>query len=504
MKEKKCIIIGSGLAGLSIGVVLSRSGYNVTVLEQSRQMGGCLQCFYRGNAKFETGMHIVGSLDDGQVLSHYFNFLDIKDKVQISRLDTQAYDVVRLRGESFSFPNGSQAMIEHFSSRFPKEKDNLVHYWQLVDNIAKATPFYTLDGERKNSNLLVDLSTQSINDVLDSIFRDTLLKEVLMGNISLYTAQRDRTPFSTHAFVNNLYNKSTFRIIGGSDNLSKALYNQIANHGGIVSVNSHVSQLLCMDGKVNAAVLANGDVVTGDLFVSTIHPSLMTDLFIHNELKPAYVKRLRSIPNTKSFFTVYLQFRPNMVPYRNSNHYVYKNASPWNFDNYYDDTWPRGYYYMHCCHTIAPRYAATGIIFAPMSVSELAQWIDTRVGRRGLAYENFKRAKAEKLLTTVERDFPELASGIEHYYTATPLTYRDYTLTPEGSFYGMAKDLSMGVGGRVSYRTKIPNFFLAGQSIKAHGILGVLAGTIDVCAAILGEDEIKRVMLERNNFSSSI
>ena len=54
---KKCVIIGSGLGGLACGCILSKNGYEVTVLEQGFQIGGCLQTFRRGDAVFETGMH---------------------------------------------------------------------------------------------------------------------------------------------------------------------------------------------------------------------------------------------------------------------------------------------------------------------------------------------------------------------------------------------------------------------------------------------------------------
>ena len=92
----------------------------MTVLEQSNQIGGCLQCFTRGEAKFDTGMHIIGSMDEGQVMSNYMNFLGIKDKIPLSRLDTNAYDIVNLRGETFHFANGRDAMVEVIGSRFPK------------------------------------------------------------------------------------------------------------------------------------------------------------------------------------------------------------------------------------------------------------------------------------------------------------------------------------------------------------------------------------------------
>ena len=87
------IIIGSGLGGLSCGLILSRNGYDVTVLEQGTQVGGCLQCFSRHGVKFETGMHFIGSADEGQVLNRLLRYLDIYDDIRLSRLDPKGYDV---------------------------------------------------------------------------------------------------------------------------------------------------------------------------------------------------------------------------------------------------------------------------------------------------------------------------------------------------------------------------------------------------------------------------
>ena len=79
---KKCVIIGSGLGGLSCGCILAKNGYEVTVLEQGDQMGGCLQCFRRGDALFDTGMHYIGSAQPGQVLHTYLRYLGIDQKIQ--------------------------------------------------------------------------------------------------------------------------------------------------------------------------------------------------------------------------------------------------------------------------------------------------------------------------------------------------------------------------------------------------------------------------------------
>ena len=103
--KKECIIIGSGLGGLSCGVILSKNGYKVTVLEQSSQIGGCLQCFTRKGVKFETGMHFIGSADEGQTLNKLMRYLDLNGNIILNRLDTSAYDVVSFNGDKFNIAN---------------------------------------------------------------------------------------------------------------------------------------------------------------------------------------------------------------------------------------------------------------------------------------------------------------------------------------------------------------------------------------------------------------
>ena len=69
------IIIGSGLGGLECGVMLSRSGLSVLVLERQTQPGGCMQSYKRGGLSFDTGLHYSGGLDEGQPLHDTFKRL---------------------------------------------------------------------------------------------------------------------------------------------------------------------------------------------------------------------------------------------------------------------------------------------------------------------------------------------------------------------------------------------------------------------------------------------
>ena len=99
-------------------------------------------------------------------------------------------------------------------------------------------------------------------------------------------------------------------------------------------------------------------------------------------------------------------------------------------------------------------------------------------------------------LHALESDFPGITSCIENYYTSTPLTYRDYTGTVDGSIYGVVQDITAGPAGRVPHKTKIPNLLLSGQNINSHGIMGVLVGTIVTCSELLSPEKIYKQMEE--------
>ena len=496
---KKCIIIGSGLGGLSTGVILAKNGYDVTILEQATQVGGCLQCFQRDSAKFETGMHFIGSFDDGKVLSNYLNYLEIKDKIVVNQLDKEAYDIVSLNGERFAFPNGREAFIERFAARFPDQCKNLERYCELVEQVASLSPFRDLK-KIDNSNVLKgnDLLFKSLNEILDETITDPLLRDVLVGNLSLYSAEKDKTPFSVHAFIFDFYNSGAYRIVGGSDNIAKSLIDVLLHYNGKILTRQKVTKIVVNDKHAVGVMTENGEFHPADVVISDINPKQLIDLVDDTVFSEAYKSRIRDIQNTSSVFSLYLRFKDGAMPYLNSNFYGFQTVRPWDMTGDVDDKWPQGYLYMHHCHEKSPAFAKSGVILSYMSTKALEKWKDTTIGCRGVDYERFKQEMAERLLDVVEKDFPGIRDKIAEYYAATPLTYRDYTSTPDGSIYGLAKDVNKGIAGRVSYKTKVPNLLLVGQNINSHGMLGVLVGTMTVCSQLIGEQEVRKQIVDAN------
>ena len=473
----KVIIIGSGLGGLTCGFILQKNGYDVTVLEQGHQIGGCLQCFSRQGVKFETGMHFIGSAAEGQTMNRLMNFLCLTD-VELSSLDPKGYDTIALAGEMFRFPNGRDAFVEQMSSYFPKEKDNLKHYIDLVARIASASTLNSLTSEERDLAMNTEYQTRSINDVLESLFRDEILRNVLVGNLPLYAAERDKTPFAQHAFIMDFYNQSAFRVVGGSDVIAHSLARSIKEMGGQVLTDKRACRIRCNETQATGVETADECFFPADYVVSTVHPARLLELLDTKLIRPAFRSRLSNSPNTTGCFTLYVKFKENTMPYMNTNFYGYHSSSPWDCDQH-------DYLYMHHCHRDKARFAKSGVVLSYMKMDEVARWQGTCVGHRGADYEAFKHEHAEQLIQDVERHHPGFTAAIDTYFTSTPLTYLDYTGTENGSMYGVAKDIHLGPAGRVPYRTKVPNLFLAGQNVNSHGMMGVLVGTIVTCSELL-------------------
>lgn len=491
MHKKKVVIIGSGLGGLSCGVILSRNGYDVTVLEKSSQIGGCLQCFSRHGVKFETGMHFIGSAAKGQTLSRLMDYLEISKDIHLSQLDPAGYDVISLGGQIYKFANGREAFISQMSEYFPHQHDNLVRYYNLIEEVASASSLHSLEYAESDTIITPTYQMLSINKVVDELITDSTLANVLMGNLPLYAAEKDKTPFSTHAFIMDFYNQSAFRVVGGSDTIALSMKHTIEKYGGCVQTQKKVSKIVCDDSHaIGVKVNGEDEFIHADYVISDAHPQRTLELIDSKLIRPAFRSRVNSIPQTVGGFSVYLEFKENTLPYMNYNYYGYNSDTPWGCENYDESSWPKGYLYMHFCHENQTRFAKTGVVLSYMQMKDVERWIGTSIARRGEDYENFKKAKAEKLISSLELQFPNIRSCIKNYYTSTPLTYLDYTGTEGGSMYGVAKDVSSGAACRVHHRMRIPNVYQTGQNINSHGILGVLVGTIVTCSEFLSAKTI--------------
>ena len=118
-------------------------------------------------------------------------------------------------------------------------------------------------------------------------------------------------------------------------------------------------------------------------------------------------------------------------------------------------------------------YARQIDLLTPMPWTLCEPWDTSHIGRRGEIYEMQKERMTDECIRLAERVIPGLQNMIAKRYTSTPLTWRDYTLSPCGSAFGIRKDCRQPLLTMSSPKTPVPNLFLTGQSLVLHGLEGV-------------------------------
>ena len=496
MTEKyDVVIIGSGLGGLVSGIILAKEGYSVCVLEKNNQYGGNLQTFVRNKTIFDTGVHYIGGLSEGQNLYKYFKYLDIIDDIKLQKLDEDGYDVITFDNDeeeyrhAQGFDNHIRVLLEHF----PEEEKAIRAYCDKLMEVCSKFPLYGLKAGVPYSK---DRSIFQLNakEYIDSITSNEKLRAVLAGSNLLYAGEGERSPFYVHALSVNSYIQSAYRCVNGGNQITKALLKRLREHGGKAYKRHEVVSFQMEDGLISGVETDNGKVIKGNTFISNVDPKITLKLIGEEKFRKSYSSRIKSIESTIAAFSLYLVLKPNSFKYINKNYYHFKEYdSIWKAHKYTEESWPEGYMISMGINQNTQEWGDNLTVMTYMRFEEVAPWADTfntaaNKNDRGQTYEEFKAQKTEIILKELEKKYPNIRECIEAVYASTPLSYRDYIGCHEGSMYGYVKDVNNPLKSFVSPRTRIKNLLFTGQSLNMHGILGVTISGVVTCSEILGSE----------------
>lgn len=488
MKNNRVVIIGAGLGGLQCGYILAKNGYDVTVLEQERVVGGCLQSFARRGTLFDTGFHYVGALGEGEALNRLFTYFDLMS-LPWKKLDADCFDEIVIGDKSYPYAMGHNNFYNRLVEYFPHEREGLKNYIALLKRVGDHI-FDNLklkEGEKSLSNTYF---AQSAYKFLTETIQDPILRQVLSGASLKMELKADSLPLYTFAQINDSFIRSSWRLMGGGQQLVDKLAHSIERMGGSVITATAVISIVEKDGRVVGVRADNGNFYEADWVISNVHPALTVSLVEEGSMmRPIYRRRIKSLENTFGMFTANILLKKDTVPYINKNIFVHKaDTDMWNVR--FDRT--ESVLVSMPAQPDDVTYTPSIDLLSPMSWQEVVKWADKPAGRRGEDYVTFKQAKTEQCLQLIEHRLPHLRDAIEHIYTSTPLTYHNYTTTNQGCAYGIRKDYDNVIMTMLTPRTPVPGLLQTGQNLNLHGIMGVSMTSLYTCAEILGLETIRK------------
>ena len=490
MAKYDVVIIGSGLGGLQCAFMLAKKGMGVCVLERNRVVGGCLQSFQRGGKTFDTGFHYIGGLDEGQHLHRLFKYFRLLDLPWV-RLDDNCDDVC-IDGKRYHIMTGHEAYAESLTEYFPDQKENIQRYTAFLKNVGDHI-FDSLDVHCSDNFYSDSLFARSAKQFLHETIGNPVLRDVVSGT-SLKMELAENLPLYTFAQINDSFIRSAWRIEGGGSRIAEKLSEEIKNMGGEIRTCAAVSNLVETDGLISAVELEDGETIECQNVISNAHPSYTLSLVKESKvLRHSYINRIKNLENTFGFFTANISLKPETVEYLNKNLFIYENADLWNFKGGKTDRILVSYY--------KPRegkYCQNIDILTPMNWSEVEQWADKPIGKRGDSYVEMKKQKTNECVSLAAKYIPGLENAVERYWASTPISYNTYTKTVDGSAYGIRKDYTRSMFTVLTPYTPIKNLLLTGQNLNLHGILGVSMTSLFTCACLLGMETVEQEVLKPN------
>ncbi|AXM88330.1 phytoene desaturase [Anoxybacillus ayderensis G10] len=310
---KKIVVVGAGPGGLAAAMLLAAKGYDVSVFEKKPYVGGRNGRFELGEYRFDIGPtflsmpHIIEELfaAAGRNIHDYVQlveldpmyelvFRDVKLAMTMNRKKMKEQIAALFPGNEDGyerFINENERKLQALAPILQSKMDRLYHY--LRPAVLKALPQLTL--------------SQSLYDVLSRYFDDERLRLAFTFQAKYLGMSPWECPgaFSILSYMEHAY--GIYHVIGGLNEIPKAMARIVEEYGGRVHVSAGVRKLWLDGTAVKGVILENGEKVMADeVIINADFAHAMTNLVDDGVLKKYRKEKLQKKKYSCSTFMMYV------------------------------------------------------------------------------------------------------------------------------------------------------------------------------------------------------
>ncbi|ADH85833.1 phytoene desaturase family protein [Desulfurivibrio alkaliphilus] len=481
-QNTEVVVIGSGISGLTAAALLARKGREVTILERTARPGGALKRFKRQGVSFDVGFHYTGCLGEGEILAVLWDYLGVRSRLEIRPFPADGHDALHITGCARpvrAYFNYSR-LAEELQRLFPAERAAITAYLEQVKQVCREVPFYNLDLPLSPFLRGFKERPQALAEYLRAITDNPQLQAALAAPVFLYGVPPEAAAFPVHATVAHGFYQGAYTIDGGGQAVVDAYLQVLDQAGARVLTGNRVVKVLVEHDRVAGVVTDREQVISCREVIFTGHPAAVPAMVPAALFRPIYLKRLQELQNTCSMHAVFAVPDGPEVP-------------PPDWNNYYK--LPAGLDIIAQSREQALRHRAlmmtsperreTGSLREPNRGIILLSPAFWREGKRFWAstprnrpadYEAWKEEVTGEMLAATRQHWGDRYGSLRPLAVGTPLTFRDELAAPEGAAYGAQHSL---LQHNPVARTRLPGFWLSGQSTLMTGVVGAaLAGLV--------------------------
>ncbi len=485
---KKVLIIGSGIGGLSTAIILAKLGVDVTVLEKNRHPGGLMRSYSRDGIECDVGVHYLGSLDKGQVLRRFFDYLGVTTAIPVTRMgrngviDRYIFDGGTSHQTTFDLPEGIDSLAAKLNGMFPDERELI---GSIIDHTRRAaTQLHGLDilYSTENDLSLLDQSS-SMGEILDKLRCSPRLRSILAIPSCWIGVALNDCPAYYHNMALASYISSSWRLEKNGSHMADVFARRLVELGGRIMTGKEVKQINVASRVVKGITLGSGENIQASTVIGAIHPKVVLNMLSPGDVKPSYRKRISGLKDTHGIFSTHVAIDGACHP-----------ALPYNVFNIETDQQgnvPNMYYYQ--IRNSAKKDLNLLSILSSGQDELWSPWKHTQSGNRGREYMELKKRHANELVRGAEQVLGAF-KDTKILDTYTPLTMRDWVNSPAGSAYGVQRSTDQLLATAMLNRTAVKGLYLSGQNVVAPGIIGTIMGSFSTVKLLLGTDRFNKTV----------
>jgi phytoene dehydrogenase-like protein len=472
--EKKIIIIGAGIAGLSAGCYALMNGYEAEIYESDALPGGLCTSWKKGEYTIDGCIHWLTGSAPGDSFYKLWQELGAIQGLRVHNHE-EFYRFVDSDGKTLILYNDVDLLESHMKQLSPADTENIDLFCGLIRKFSKfKSPvdkafelFNFFDFVRmiwKMRSYMKDYNfSNSISiEEFAGRFEDPFMREAFPNILG----SRDMTLFGLIMTLALLNNKSGGYPLGGSLKFARTIEDRFLGLGGKIFYGKRVGKILVKDSKACGILLDKGEEVIADYVIScadlhnTVY-NLLEGKFIEPQHEKLFQKASLYPSSVQVSFGVNLDLthEPDCIAQLKklkSTIMIGNSKLEWLFIRNY---------------SFDPGLAPAGktVVECMLLTDDFDYWQKLYADK--IAYNAEKDRIKDLVSEELEKSYPGFRSRIEVFDVCSPMTYARYTGNYRGTFMTWIMTPQLMKNFRMIKKTLpgLDNFWLSGMWVMAPG-----------------------------------